>query len=87
MLKIWLFIPMPLEILCFRSLASHQDDKFKVNEEICGRNCWPGYQKCFDIEHENELIGVGVEKKKQDFRNCLEEDKFYCESCDFTVET
>ena len=50
-----------------------EEERFNVNEEICGKMCWQGDHKCFDKEHENELLGVDVEKIKDDFRNCVEE--------------
>ena len=60
-----------------------EEERFNVNEEICGKMCWQGYHKCFDKEHENELLGVDVERIKDDFRNCVEEKIYYCESCEF----
>ena len=32
------------------------DDKYEISEDICRRNCFQGYQKCYEIERENELM-------------------------------
>ena len=59
------------------------DDKYEISEDIRGRNCWQGYHKCYEIEKENELIGVNVRRIKEDFRNCVDEEMYYCEICEF----
>ena len=61
-----------------------EDDKYEVNEYICMKMCWQGDHKCFDKEEENELLGVDVEKIKEDYRNCVDEENFKCEMCEFT---
>ena len=45
----------------------------KLVEEICIRNCWQGYHKCYPKIKENELIGVDVKQIKEDFKNCVDE--------------
>ena len=46
--------------------------------------CWQGDHRCYDKDEDNELLGVDVEKIKDDFRNSVDEDNFKCEMCDFT---
>ena len=60
-----------------------EDEKYEVNEYICANLCWQGDHKCYEKEEENELIGVDVGKIKEDFRNCVGEESFKCEGCDF----
>ena len=44
--------------------------------------CWQVDHKCFDKEEENEKLGIDVAKIKEDYRNCVDEEK--CEVCEFT---
>ena len=62
-------------------------EKYEVNEYMCMQTCWQGYHKCFDKEEENDLLGVDVEKIKEDYRNCVEEETFKCEACELTRST
>ena len=32
---------------------------------------------------ENELIGVDVKQNKEDFKNCVDKEMYYCEICTF----
>ena len=50
-----------------------EGDKYEIGEEICIRNCWQGYHKCYPKIKENELIGVDVKQIKEDFKNCVDE--------------
>ena len=58
-------------------------NKDEIKEEICCRFCWQGYHKCYEKLDENELIGIDVIRIKEDFKNCVEEEMFYCEACKF----
>ena len=60
-----------------------EGDKYEIGEEICIRNCWQGYHKCYPKIKENELIGVDVKQIKEDFKNCVDEEMYYCEICTF----
>jgi hypothetical protein len=60
-----------------------EDEKYEVNEYICANLCWQGDQKCYEKEEENELLGIDVGKIKEDYRNCVEEESFKCEICDY----
>ena len=64
-----------------------EDEKYEVNEYICANMCWQGDHRCYDKYEDNELLGVDVEKIKDDFRNCVEEESFKCEICNFTSST
>ena len=64
-----------------------ESEKYEVNELICFNTCWQGDHKCYDKDEDNELLGVDVKKIKEDFRNCVEEDTFKCEMCEFTSST
>ena len=54
-----------------------------MHEIICQRFCWQGDHKCYEKEEENEFLGVDVEKVKEDFRNCVDEEEFKCEMCEY----
>ena len=50
---------------------------------MCGYICWQGDHKCFEKEEENDLLGVDVKKIKDDYKNCVFEETFKCEMCNF----
>ena len=58
-------------------------EKYEVNDYMCGFICWQGDHKCYEKEEENELLGIDVDKIKQDFRNGVCEETFKCEICDY----
>ena len=58
-------------------------EKYEVNEYICFNICWQGDHKCYEKEEENNLLGIDVKKIKEDYRNCVEEETFTCEMCEF----
>ena len=45
--------------------------------------CWQVDHKCFDKEEEKELLGIDVAKIKEDYRNCVDEESFKFEMCEF----
>ena len=57
-------------------------EQFDVKEEICANICWGGDHKCFDHEEDNELLGVDVEKIRDDYNNSRKET-FHCEKCKY----
>jgi hypothetical protein len=58
--------------------------QYEVDEYICGNLCWQGDHKYYEKEEENELLGIDVGKIKDDFRDCVEEESFKWEICEFT---
>ena len=62
-------------------------EKQDINDYICINICWQGDHKCYDKDGDNELLGVDVKKIKEDYHNCVEEENFKCEMCDFTSNT
>ena len=69
----------------FRKYEEMDDgEKYEVQDFICYNICWQGDHKCLEKEEENELLGIDVFRIKQDFRNCVEEESFKCEMCDYT---
>ena len=63
-----------------------EEEQYDVNEEICGKICWQGYHKCFDKVEENDLMGINRKRMVEDFKNCVEEEIYYCEYCAFKDE-
>ena len=61
----------------------NEHDKFDVYQEISFNICWSGFQKCMECNEDNELLGVNVEKIRDDYNNQREES-FYCEKCTFS---
>ena len=59
-----------------------ENDQFDVYQEICLNICWGGIHKCMKYDEDNELLGVSVEKIRDDYNNRREE-KFHCEKCEF----
>ena len=57
-------------------------DQFDVGQEICLNICWSGFHKCMDYDEDNELLGVNVEKIRDDYNNRREE-RFFCEQCNY----
>ena len=45
--------------------------------------CWGGFHKCFDHIDDTEIMGVDVKMIRSDYENCVREEFYYCESCDF----
>ena len=60
----------------------NEEEHFDVKEEICVNICWGGDHKCFDHNEDNELLGVDVEKLRDDYDNGRKE-KFNCEKCEY----
>ena len=56
-------------------------NQFEVYQEICLNICWAGDHKCMDHIEDNALLGVNVDKIRDDYNNRREEI-FYCERCD-----
>ena len=61
----------------------NEHDQFDVYQEICLNICWSGFHKCMEYDEDNELLGVNVEKIRDDYNNQREE-RFYCENCTFS---
>ena len=61
----------------------NDDEQYEVKEMICGQVCWQGYHKCYELKEENELLGVDVDQIKEDYKNCVEKEVYYCESCKY----
>ena len=61
----------------------NEEDKYEVNELICQKLCWQGDHKCYEIDKDNEFLGIDVEKIKEDFRNCVDDEEFKCEVCEY----
>ena len=59
------------------------ENQDEVNEIICSHLCWQGDHNCYELLEDNELLGVNVQKIKDDFFNCVEEEIFQCEYCDY----
>ena len=60
----------------------NENDQFDVYQEICVNICWSGFHKCMEYDEDNELIGVNVDKIRDDYNNRSEE-MFYCEKCKY----
>ena len=60
----------------------NERDQFDVYQEICLTICWSGFHKCMDHDEDNELLGVNVDKIRDDYKNRREEI-FHCEKCTF----
>ena len=58
-------------------------EKWEVNDYMCEFICWQGDHKCCEKQEENELLGVDVNKIKYDYKNCVDDNSFKCEMCDF----
>ena len=58
-------------------------EKYEVNDYMCNHICWGGDHKCFQIEEENDLLGIDVKKIKSDYRTGTYDDKFKCEMCNY----
>ena len=67
--------------------ALEEWEKYEVNDYMCDNICWQGDHKCFEKEEENDLIGVDVKKIKEDFRNCVYEERYKCEMCNYQSKT
>ena len=67
--------------------ALEEWEKYEVNDYMCDNICWQGDHKCFEKEEENDLIGVDVKKIKDDFRNCVYEERYKCEMCNYQSKT
>ena len=61
-------------------------DQFEVYQEICLNICWGGDHKCMDHNVDNNLLGVDVEKVRDDYNNGRKE-MYYCESCAYESST
>ena len=59
-----------------------ENEQFDVKEEICMNICWGGDHKCMDHEDDNKLLGVDVEKLRDDYNNSRKE-KYQCEKCKY----
>ena len=59
-----------------------ENEQFDVKEEICMNIRWGGDHKCMDHEDDNKLLGVDVEKLRDDYNNSRKE-KYQCEKCKY----
>lgn len=69
---------------CQKFDAMKEWEKYEINDYMCMQICFQVYHKCFDKEEENDLLGVDVAQIKDDYRNCVDKEKYKCEWCEFT---
>ena len=60
----------------------NENEQFDVYQEICMNICWGGDHKCMAHDADNKLLGVDVEKIRDDYNNGRKE-KFHCEKCEY----